>query len=301
VAQTLRRARLGLANPRRPLASFMFVGPTGVGKTELAKVLAELLFPSGRGAEGENFIRIDMSEFSESFHASKLVGAPAGYVGYKEGNKLADKIKHHPYSVVLFDEIDKAHPDVFNLFLQILDEGHLTDAVGKKINFKNTAIILTTNLGEEFFNKRSLGFGDPPVGGGAPAGQISAETKKSVLGELKNRFRAEFLNRLDSVLVFKPLELADLEKIVEIKISDYNNRLLGKNAELVLDSAASRFLAEEAKKLDQGARAVDKVIRDFIEEPLVKLLLERPVAPGARKIQISATKNKIRFTPTPIS
>ena len=153
--------------------------------------------------EGENFIRIDMSEFSESFHATKLVGAPAGYIGYKEGNKLADKIKHHPYSVVLFDEIDKAHSDIFNLFLQILDEGHLTDAAGKKINFKNTVIILTTNLGEEIFNKKSFGFDDPPAGGrgGAEVDKVSAETKKNVMNELKIRFRAEFLNRLDQVLI----------------------------------------------------------------------------------------------------
>ncbi len=296
IAQTLRRARLGLSSPRRPMASFVFVGPTGVGKTELAKVLAELLFPAGRGMEGENFIRIDMSEFSESFHVTKLVGAPAGYIGYKEGNKLADKIKHHPYSVVLFDEIDKAHPDVFNLFLQILDEGHLTDATGKKINFKNTVIILTTNLGEEIFSKKSLGFGDLSTGkGGAEIDKVSAETKKNVLDELKIRFRAEFLNRLDQVLIFKPLNLSDLEKIVELKIKELNSRLVGKGVELILDNQAKQCLAQEAKKLDQGARAIDKVIRDFIEEPLVKLLLERVGENGKQKIEIGLVKNQLKF------
>ena len=300
VAQTLRRARLGLSSPRRPLASFIFVGPTGVGKTELAKVLAELLFPAGRGMEGENFIRIVMSELSESFHATKLVGAPAGYIGYKEGNKLADKIKHHPYSVVLFDEIDKAHPDIFNLFLQILDEGHLTDAAGKKINFKNTVIILTTNLGEEIFNKKSFGFGEVGVSG-AEADKVSVETKKNVMNELKVRFRAEFLNRLDQVLIFKPLNLFDLEKIIGFKMEELNARLNGKGVELSVGGPARQFLAQEAKKLDQGARAIDKVIRDFVEEPLVKLLLERVGEDEKQKIEISIIKNQIRFTPTPSS
>ncbi|MCX6722741.1 MAG: ATP-dependent Clp protease ATP-binding subunit, partial [Candidatus Staskawiczbacteria bacterium] len=202
IINTLKKTQLGLRDPNRPIASFLFVGPSGVGKTALAKILAKSYFGELQGRS--NFIRIDMSEFGESFQATKLIGAPAGYVGYKESNSLADKIKNHPYSVILLDEIDKAHPDIFNLFLQILDEGRLTDASGKKINFKNTIIIMTANLGDDMLKKGTMGFGDVGIK------KKYEEADKKLSEEIKNKFRADFLNRIDQILFFHPLQTQDL-------------------------------------------------------------------------------------------
>lgn len=288
MAKILRRAHMGLSDPRRPLASFLFVGPTGVGKTEAAKVLAEAIFPP------DSFVRVDMSEFGEAFNVSKLLGAPAGYVGYKEGNKFTDKIKHHPYSVVLFDEIDKAHPEVFNIFLQMLDEGHLTDASGRKINFKNTVIIMTTNLGQENFSNTKFGFSALPAGEAGLDKKEKESIKKSLLTDLKNRFRADVLNRLESILVFQPLGLNDLAGIVELKVTELNQRLKDKNIVLELSEPAKKFLAQESAKLDQGARAVYKVVQNQIEEPLSVVLLELG-AEKNKKIKIELVKGEIKL------
>lgn len=286
LVETLKRSRVGLANPNRPLASFLFIGTSGVGKTELAKTLADLYFPSHN--QKDNFIRVDMSEFGEGFHSAKLVGAPAGYVGYKEGNQLADKIKHHPYSVVLFDEIDKAHPDVFNIFLQILDEGRLTDASGKKINFKNTIIIMTTNIGEDLFKPASFGFSQSPT---ASQDESSFETtKKTVLEELKRRFKTEFLNRIDRNLIFHPLTLDNLVDIVELQINKLNDRLKDKNIFLEATDSAKKLIAEESAPLDQGARAIYKVIQTKIEEPLANVILESKFQKD-KKMTIAIEKN----------
>ncbi|KKR48429.1 MAG: ATPase AAA-2 domain protein [Candidatus Magasanikbacteria bacterium GW2011_GWC2_40_17] len=266
ISQTLRRHRLGLGNPNRPIASFIFVGPSGVGKTELAKVLAAEYFPEQSGRS--NFIRLDMSEFGESFHSSKLVGAPAGYIGYKDSNSLADKIKNHPYSVVLLDEIDKAHSDIFNLFLQILDEGHLTDAGGKKINFKNTIVVMTANLNEEIFKNQTLGFGDNSIN---PA---SKTININVKEELKRRFRTDFLNRLDQIIIFNSLNEENLEKIIKLQIDSLNKKLSQKNIEIQVTNAAVNFLTNLSQKNEQGARGVNKIISENLEEKLGTWLME---------------------------
>lgn len=291
VVRALSRARLGLANPQRPMASFLMAGPSGCGKTLLAKTLAEIFFKDQAA-----FISLDMSEFAESFQSSKLIGSPAGYVGYKEGNKFTDKIKARPHSVILFDEIDKAHPGVLNLLLQILDEGHLTDAVGKKINFKNTVILMTTNLGNEHFASSAFGFQDNPSESLRADENIRESIKNSVLKDLKDHFRPEFLNRLDSVLIFRPLNSADLEKIVELRINELNERLKKKSISLVLSPAARKHLAQKARAMDQGARAIAKVIQKEVEEPLTDILLREKISP-AKQIIIKLTSDKIILAP----
>ncbi|MFH1187734.1 MAG: ATP-dependent Clp protease ATP-binding subunit [bacterium] len=264
VAQAIRRSRTGIKNQNRPVGSFMFLGPSGVGKTELAKVISENLF----GRDG--LVRIDMSEFAESFNISKLIGAPAGYIGYQEGGKLSETIKHKPYSVVLLDEIEKAHPDVLNLLLQILDEGHLTDASGKKINFKNSIIIMTSNVGLDSFNKQAnIGFNSKKD---SPSPQYD-ELKKHIKNELKNSFKTEFLNRLDNILIFNPLTLKNLQEIAKIKISELNKRLEEKNIQIKLTPASTKFLAEKNFSANGGAREIERNISE-IENMLAESLLQ---------------------------
>ncbi len=269
VSDFIRRSRVGLSSPNRPLGSFIFLGPSGVGKTELAKVLAKVVF------EDENaLIRIDMSEFSESFNASKLIGAPAGYVGYKETTKLSDQVKRRPYSVVLFDEIEKAHPDVFNLLLQILEDGHLTDATGKKINFKNTIIIMTSNIGVDNLNKiAAIGF----EAKGDKEKEIESQyekTKEKIMTDLKKEFRPEFLNRIDKIIVFKPLSEKSIEKIVDLQIEELEERLKEKNIKIEVKNDAKKTMAEKSFSPDQGARAVRKTIQEIVENPLAQKILE---------------------------
>ncbi|MBI2098965.1 ATP-dependent Clp protease ATP-binding subunit [Candidatus Uhrbacteria bacterium] len=274
VAETLGRARADLRAAERPLASFLFLGPTGVGKTELAKCLAAEYF--GRK---DAFIRIDMSEFREPFQMSKLIGAPAGYVGYREATKLTDLVKARPYSLVLFDEIEKAHSDVLNLLLQILEEGELTDSVGRKINFRNTIIILTSNLGGNLFKKSALGFsaqGGPAAGGGE-----NEEVKKCVLDEVKNILRPEFINRLDQIHIFRELTVSAMEEIVELRLEELNWRIREKGIRLTLSPTAAAMLAEEAMAKKEGARAVRRVIETRVESALANTLLTQKIAPGS--------------------
>jgi len=267
IVQTLLKAKIGLNDPQRPLASFLFVGPTGVGKTELAKVLAETYFPTE--TQKSNFVKIDMSEFGESFQATKLIGAPAGYVGYKEGNTLSDKIKNRPYSVILFDEIDKAHPDIFNLFLQILDEGILTDATGKKVNFKNTIIIMTANLGEDVFKKGAIGFDE------SKEQKNFVDAEKDLLEEIKKKFRLDFLNRIDKLLIFHPLNISNFEKIAALEIEKIAKRIQEKGYTVKSSKEVNHFLAKTAAKTDQGARGIKKLISEQIEPLLAKAFLQK--------------------------
>ncbi|MFH1712682.1 MAG: ATP-dependent Clp protease ATP-binding subunit [Candidatus Jacksonbacteria bacterium] len=276
IAGTLRRSEAGLANPKRPLASFIFLGPSGVGKTETAKAIASEIF-----GDNKALITINMSEFQESFNISKLIGAPAGYVGYKQGNQLADKINAKPYSVVLFDEMEKAHPDVFNLLLSVLEEGYLTDAAGKHINFKNTVIIFTSNVGLERFNQaQSLGFAARSQNQKEQFQEQFERTKNKILEELQNHLRIEFLNRIDKILVFKPLTHEAVSKIVELNIKELNKKLADKNMALNLSPTAKSWLARESFSPDDGARSVRRIIQEEIEELLVEKILKGDINNG---------------------
>jgi ATP-dependent Clp protease ATP-binding subunit ClpC len=276
VAEFIRRARLGLANPNRPLASFLFLGPSGVGKTELAKVLAEMVFH-----DKEAFIRVDMSEFTESFNLSKLLGSPAGYVGYREPNKFTDSVKRRPYSVVLFDELEKAHPDVLNIFLQIFEDGHLSDATGKKINFKNTIIIMTSNVGSEHLRGEAIGFS------GAQSKdqqleELFKEARGSIMQDLERRFRPEFINRIDKVILFRPLDLLSLQRIVSLHIEDLNRRLAEDHRiQVALTDTGAKLLAEKSFAPLQGARGVRKTIQEMVENVVAEMLLANEHKPGS--------------------
>ncbi|MFH1838590.1 MAG: ATP-dependent Clp protease ATP-binding subunit [Candidatus Kuenenbacteria bacterium] len=270
VSECIRRSRLGLMPSNRPLGSFLFLGPSGVGKTELAKILAQIIF-----VDKDAFIRIDMSEFSESFNISKLIGAPAGYVGYKESGKLTDAVKTRPYSLILFDEIEKAHPDVLNLLLQVLEDGHLTDAIGRKINFKNTIIIMTSNVGVEKFNQSAgIGFDAKDEEKNKESKEIYEDAKKQILKDLPSRFRPEFLNRLDKILVFQPLNLEGLEKIIFLQIEELNKNLESKNLKLELKNEAIKFIAKKSFAPEQGARLIRQTIQDLIVNQIAQGMLE---------------------------
>jgi ATP-dependent Clp protease ATP-binding subunit ClpC len=275
VSEFIRRARLGLANPTRPLASFLFLGPSGVGKTELAKVLADVVFH-----DKDAFIRVDMSEFTESFNISKLIGSPAGYVGYRDANKFTDMVKRKPYSVVLFDELEKAHPDVLNIFLQIFEDGHLTDATGKRINFKNTIIIMTSNVGSEHLRAATVGFGTAD-GKDQGLAEKFADARSSILQELERQFRPEFLNRVDKVILFRPLDLKSLQRIVALHIEDLNRRLESEHRiKVAMTEKASKLLAEKSFQPLQGARGVRKTIQELVENIVAEQLLSNARAAG---------------------
>lgn len=293
VARSIRRSRLGLANPNRPLGSFLFLGPSGVGKTELAKVVAELVFE-----DPQALIRLDMSEFSEGFNMSKLIGAPAGYVGYKDSNKLTDLVKRKPSAVVLFDEVEKAHPDVFNLLLQVMDEGHLTDASGKQVNFKNTLIIMTSNLGiKELTQEARLGFAAESDDVRARWQERLADTKERLMGEVKKFFRPEFLNRLDGVVVFNPLTEIDLEAIVKLQVTDFNTRLKQQKLELSVRLArgAARVVARATFSPEEGARRIRRYLQEHIEDPMTQKLLNGKLKTPA-KVTLTVKEGQVMLT-----
>lgn len=283
LAKAIRRGRVGLKDPKRPIGSFIFLGPTGVGKTELTKALAESLF----GSENA-MIRIDMSEYMEKHNVSRLIGSPPGYVGYDDGGQLTEKIRRKPYSVVLFDEIEKAHPDVFNILLQILEDGILTDSRGRKVSFKNTVIIMTSNVGGRLISdkKKKLGFGD-----------VSEESveyeniKSNVLNELKRDFRPEFLNRVDEIIVFHQLTKPEIEKIVGIMCANVAKRIAQNDIKLELTLEAISFLANKGFDPAFGARPLRRSIQTLVEDKLAELMLDGELKPG-QTLKVGATEDK---------
>ena len=285
VARAIRRSRAGIKDPKRPIGSFIFLGPTGVGKTLLARALAEYMF----GNE-EALIQIDMSEYMEKFNVSRLIGAPPGYVGYEEGGQLTEAVRRKPYSVVLLDEIEKAHPDVFNLLLQILEDGRLTDSFGRKVDFRNTILIMTSNVGAEIIRKKgSLGFK-------VLKEEISyEEMKERLLEEVKKTFKPEFLNRIDEIIVFRPLNKEDLEKIVDIEMSFVKERLKEKGVDIELTKSAKEFLIEKGFDPAFGARPLKRVIQRYIEDSLAEELIAQKFSHKTPDPQTKLIKIKIDF------
>ncbi|MEO0414102.1 MAG: AAA family ATPase, partial [Verrucomicrobiota bacterium] len=280
ISKALRRSRADLKDPRRPIGSFIFLGPTGVGKTYLARNLAEYMF-----GDADSLIQIDMSEYMEKFTSSRLIGSPPGYVGYEEGGQLSEAVRRKPYSVVLFDEVEKAHPDVMNLLLQILEEGMITDSLGRKIDFRNTIIILTSNVGAELIKKQTtLGFGS--MGNAEENYDAMAE---KILDRSKDVFKPEFLNRLDDKIVFHVLEKAELVQIVDLEIKTVLKRLEAKGIKLELDDKAKEFLMEKGYDPDYGARPMRRAVERHLEDPLAEALLRGDVAPGK---DVTATLNE---------
>ncbi|MCL2147213.1 MAG: ATP-dependent Clp protease ATP-binding subunit, partial [Synergistaceae bacterium] len=286
VARAIRRARSGLKDPRRPIGSFLFLGPTGVGKTELARCLAKFLF----GNE-DAMIRIDMSEFMEKHEVSKLMGAPPGYVGHDEGGRLTGMIRKRPYSVVLFDEIEKAHYDVFNLLLQILEDGTLTDGQGRRADFRNSVVIMTSNVGAQEIAK------DSPLGfslGGNQSIQGWERAKKNILSEVNRLFRPEFLNRIDDTIVFKPLERDELMRIVEIMLSDVENRLSDQGIGIDISDEVKSMLIDNGFQPKYGARPLRRAIQTILENRLADSVLEGKIIKGSH-IDVTMGENGISF------
>ena len=264
VADAIIRSKAGIKDPTKPIGSFLFMGPTGVGKTELAKSLAECLFDNEA-----NMVRIDMSEYMEKYSVSRLIGAPPGYVGYEEGGQLTEAVRRRPYSVVLFDEIEKAHPDVFNVLLQVLDDGRITDSQGRTVDFKNTILIMTSNLGAEFL-----------LDGIDDNGNISSEAEELVMSQLKNHFRPEFLNRLDEIVMFKPLSKSDIRGIIDLLVKDINHRIEDKEISLTVTDRALDYIVEKAYDPVYGARPLKRYLQKNVETLLAKKMLADEVAVG---------------------
>lgn len=292
VAKAVRRALAGLKDANRPIGSFLFLGPSGVGKTELARTLAAQLFGSA-----DNMIRIDMSEFMEKYSVSRLVGAPPGYVGYEEGGELTDAVREKPYSVILFDEVEKASSDFFNLLLQVLDEGRLTDSKGRTVDFRNTVIIMTSNLGASHLKPSGPVMGFSTGGDSAKDREASfAVAKKEIMADVKRFFRPEFLNRIDEIIVFKPLEQKDLRQIVDILLKDLTKRLGEKGVALDWTTAADDVLVEEGTDFAYGARPLKRAIQKLVEDPIAEMLLSSSVKEGNTIHVDSLDKKKLVFT-----
>ena len=279
VADAVIRARAGLKDPKRPIGSFIFLGPTGVGKTELARALAESMFDSE-----ENMVRLDMSEYMEKHAVSRLIGAPPGYIGYDEGGQLTEAVRRKPYSVILFDEIEKAHVDVFNTLLQILDDGRLTDSQGRTVDFKNTIIIMTSNIGSRHLIENAS----------EKSGEINEKTREAVMAEMRAHFRPEFLNRVDEIVLFKPLTLAEIERIVELQLNLLRSRLAERHIELELDDSAKELLAKRGYDPVYGARPLKRVVQRELETKLSRALLKGEVTDYSR-VEVVAKKGELEF------
>ncbi|MDP8230649.1 MAG: ATP-dependent Clp protease ATP-binding subunit [Candidatus Gorgyraea atricola] len=284
IARAVRRSRAGIKNPKRPIGSFVFLGPTGVGKTHLGRVLAEFMF-----GDENALIQIDMSEYMEKFNVSRLIGAPPGYVGYEEGGQLTEKVRRRPYSVVLLDEIEKAHPDVFNLLLQVLEDGRLTDSFGRKVDFRNTILIMTSNVGAEIFRRQgSIGFKSEKKE------MTYNDTKEKLLEEVKKTFKPEFLNRIDDIIVFHGLTKQDLYKIVEIELKEVKDRLKEQDIEVELDKSAKEILVEKGFDPIFGARPLKRTIQRLLEDPLAEEIIAKNFD-RSKPIKISAKNGKLVF------
>jgi ATP-dependent Clp protease ATP-binding subunit ClpB len=285
VSDAIKRSRAGIADPNRPIGSFLFLGPTGVGKTELSRTLAEFMFN-----DPDSLIRIDMSEFMEKHSVSKLIGSPPGYVGHDEGGHLTEKIRHRPYAVILLDEVEKAHPEVFNILLQVLDSGHLTDAKGRKVNFKNTVIIMTSNIGAEFIDRMS-NFGFTTDHG---EGAQFLQAKDKVVERLKDYFRPEFLNRLDEIIVFDLLTPEDITKIVDIQVADVTKRLAKKEIVLTLTKEVREYLAKEGYDPKFGARPLRRVVQSKILTPVANMMVGEGMLQSG-SVKVSMKKGELDF------
>ena len=291
VAKAMRRGRVGLQDPNRPIGSFLFLGPTGVGKTELSKALAEAMF----GSENA-LIRVDMSEYMEGHSVSKMIGSPPGYVGFEEGGQLSEKVRRNPYSVVLFDEIEKAHPDVFNVLLQVLDDGHITDSKGRKVSFKNTILIMTSNAGaQRIIDPKNLGFGAAET-----EKQSYDKMKGNVMEEVKRLFKPEFINRIDEIMVFHPLNKDDMKAIVTLLTKNLSKRCKEQmDIELSVGSAVKEHLIEKHMDSKMGARPMKRAIQSEIEDALAEEILAGKVKSGD-KVTVGLKSKKITFTVKPV-
>jgi ATP-dependent Clp protease ATP-binding subunit ClpB len=264
VTDAILRSKAGIKDPTKPIGSFLFLGPTGVGKTELSKALAEILFD-----DEQNMVRIDMSEYMEKHSVSRLIGAPPGYVGYEEGGQLTEAVRRKPYSVVLFDEVEKAHPDVFNVLLQVLDDGRITDSQGRTVDFKNTILIMTSNIGSSYL-----------LDGIDENGEIRPEAEKMVMDELRAHFRPEFLNRLDETILFKPLTKENISGIIDLLVKDLNRRLESQELSLVLSDAAKHQVVEEGYDPVYGARPLKRYLQKYVETLTARKILSGDVHSG---------------------
>jgi ATP-dependent Clp protease ATP-binding subunit ClpC len=291
ISKAVRRARAGLKDPRRPIGSFIFLGPTGVGKTELTKVLAEFMF----GSE-DALIQLDMSEFMERHTVARLTGAPPGYVGYEDAGQLTEALRRRPYSIVVFDEIEKAHPETFNMLLQIMEEGHLSDARGRRVDFRNAIIIMTSNVGAEMIKKgTTLGFGLPSGEGGEE--QDYQEMRKNVMEHLRRAFRPEFLNRVDATIVFRALTKEEIADIVDLEMKKVNERLAERAMSLTITDAARTYLADKGYDPDYGARPLRRLITSLVEDKLSDVILAGSIKLGSTvRVDYDTDKDELTFS-----
>ena len=293
VSKAIRRNRSGVGTEKRPIGSFIFLGPTGVGKTELARVLAREFFGNEKA-----LVKIDMSEFGEHHNVSRLVGAPAGYIGYDEGGQLTDKIRRQPYSLVLFDEIEKAHPDVFNMLLQMLEDGYLTDAKGRKIDFTNTIVIMTSNVGAQKLQKESsLGFHSKSSTDFDDLSKLHEANKEQVIDELKKLLKPELLNRIDKTVVFRALTKPDIFKIIDLQIDDLKSRIQRKGLGIVLTTSAKNYLLENGYDAKNGVRPLRRIIQETIEDQIANDLLDDNYTKGDI-IQVATKNGKLSYATT---
>jgi ATP-dependent Clp protease ATP-binding subunit ClpC len=287
ISDAIRRARSGLKDPRKPIGSFIFIGPSGVGKTELAKALAEFMFD-----DEDSLVRIDMSEYREQHTVSRLFGAPPGYIGYEEGGQLTEAVRRRPYRVILFDEVEKAHPEVWNALLQILDDGRLTDGQGHIVDFRNTVLIMTSNLGTKFVSKSG------PIGYSLPNVEAEdAEAERNIQRELKKTFRPEFINRIDEIITFSPLSLDDMMNIVDLQMAEVRERLSDHGLQVEISDAARTWLAEVGYDPDFGARPLQRAIQKHLESPLSLKLLAGDFSSGDTvTVDVSEDESELLFT-----